>query len=114
MAGDSPAFAQPATHALILSKEQLFAQKDEHLFWCDTVRGRPCDPLALQRKFPDQWMAFLRANFRNPVDVAFTFGVTEKAADKWWHGIGGPQGSKVALAFAHFPTQACAFLSKVA
>lgn len=77
-------------------------------------RGRPCDPWALKRKFPEQWRAFLHAHFRNPTSVAFTFGVCEKAAQNWWDGVGGPQGSKVALAFSRFPDEARAYLSEAA
>jgi hypothetical protein len=65
--------------------------------------GRRVDPLAVAAAFPDRWMGFLRANFTGPVHVAHTFGVTEKAAQKWWTGIGAPHGSKVAVAAQLLP-----------
>jgi hypothetical protein len=54
--------------------------------------------LATYAAFPDRWQAFLRAHFRNAFEVAVFFSVTPKAAEKWWEGIGGPQGSKLAYA----------------
>lgn len=56
------------------------------------------DPLACYAGFADRWQAFLRAHFRSAFDVAVFFAVTPKAAEKWWDGIGGPQGSKLAYA----------------
>ena len=57
----------------------------------------PADPYAFARQFPDRWMAFLHAHYRDPVHVAYELGVTEKGAQKWWHGVGGPKGDLVAL-----------------
>lgn len=54
--------------------------------------------MAFYAAFPDRWRAFLHAQFRSPFEVAAFFSVTEKAAEKWWHGIGGPQGAKVTYA----------------
>lgn len=59
---------------------------------------RQCDPLAYYAHFPDRWQAFLKAHFRSAFDVAVFFNVTPKAAEKWWEGIGGPQGAKLAYA----------------
>lgn len=59
---------------------------------------RQADPLAYYAGFPDRWQAFLRAHFRTAFDVAVFFSVTPKAAEKWWDGIGGPHGSKLAYA----------------
>lgn len=64
---------------------------------------RQCDPLAFYAEFPDRWQAFLRAHFRNAFEVAAFFSVTEKAAEKWWEGIGGPQGAKLGYALAEIP-----------
>lgn len=61
-------------------------------------QGMACDPLRLRAVMPERWQAFLHAHFQSVQHVAFTFGVTEKAAAKWWEGIGGPQGDKVVLA----------------
>ena len=60
--------------------------------------GMPCDPLRLRAVMPDRWMAFLHAHFSGVEHVAFFFGVSDKAARKWWNGTGGPQGDKVVLA----------------
>lgn len=114
MAVDSHALDQPCTGTPVLSKEPLFEQKFRDGLGLDPVEGRRCDPFEVQRKFPDRWMAFLHAHFSGPAQVGFTFGVTEKAAEKWWHGMGGPQGAKVALAYSSYPVQARAFLSAVA
>ena len=108
MAVESPAFADRCTADVPVSNEPLFEQNSEHLF-----RGRATDLLAVQRMFPAQWMAFLRAHFVSSVHVAHFFGVTERAADKWWHGVNGPQGSKVALAYSEYPVQARAYLSVI-
>jgi len=54
--------------------------------------------------FPDLWSAFLRAHFRSPVDAASFFGVTERAARKWWEGVGGVTGARVVVALATIPT----------
>ncbi len=56
------------------------------------------DPVASYRRFPELWRAFLHAHFRTPGEVARAFAVSEKAAAKWWAGIGGPSGDKVAYA----------------
>ncbi len=63
------------------------------------------DPDDFARKFPAKWQAFLRAHFRNPVHVAYTFGVTDRAARKWWDGDGGPHGAKVAQAQVMYPAE---------
>lgn len=114
MAVDSPAFADRCTAGVPLSKEPLFEQKFQDVSGPDPVEGHRCDPFEVQRKFPDRWMAFLHAHFSGPAQVGFTFGVTEKAAEKWWHGVGGPQGAKVALAYSEYPVAARAYLSVVA
>lgn len=61
--------------------------------------GMPCDPHAIRRKFPGQWIGFLRAHFRDHVEVAFVFSVDEKTARHWWDGVTRPQGW--AVEFAH-------------
>lgn len=75
------------------------------------LMGRACDPLAFYRAFPDRWMAFLHAHFRDPIHVAFVFGVSDKAARKWWEGVGGPQGDKVGLALVIVPEAAAMLLA---
>ncbi|WP_131802325.1 hypothetical protein [Yoonia tamlensis] len=56
------------------------------------------------------WRAFLHAHYRNQIEVAYCYGVTEKAAEKWWLGIGGPNGAKVAIAYQTHPAGAATFL----
>jgi hypothetical protein len=63
------------------------------------------DPEAFAVAFPAKWQAFLRGHFRNPVHVAHVFGVTDRAARKWWDGDGGPGGAKVAQAQAMYPAE---------
>ena len=61
------------------------------------------DPEACYAAFPDRWRAYLHSNFRTARHVAQAFFVSEKAAQKWWDGIGGPTGGKVAFAVARDP-----------
>lgn len=56
------------------------------------------DPLACYAAFPERWRDFLRATFADAAEVAGFFRVSVKAAEKWWAGIGGAQGAKVAYA----------------
>lgn len=64
----------------------------------DQRSGEVVDLHRFRVAFNDRWMALLRARFDSPVQVACYFGVTERAAQKWWDGIGGPRGAQVALA----------------
>jgi hypothetical protein len=65
--------------------------------------GQSFDLVRFYADFPDRWMAFLRAHFPSPVAVAHHFGVTERAAEKWWNGVGGPRGDKLAVALVTVP-----------
>lgn len=56
------------------------------------------DPLACYAEFPERWRDFLRATFVDAAEVAGFFRVSVKAAEKWWAGIGGAQGARVAYA----------------
>ncbi|MFN7224453.1 MAG: hypothetical protein ACK4MS_10580 [Paracoccaceae bacterium] len=76
----------------------------------DLRSGQAFDLYRAGVEFPDLWMAFLRGHFANPVSVAFHFGVTERAAEKWWNGVGGPRGDKVAVALRTVPGAADALL----
>lgn len=76
----------------------------------DVRSGQEFDLHRAAAEFPDLWMAFLRAHFHNPVAVAYHFNVTERAAAKWWDGIGGPRGDKVAVALRTVPGAADALL----
>ncbi len=66
--------------------------------------GRVDDVIAFYAEFPDRWRAFLHAHFRDYRHVSAFFGVTEKAAQKWWDGIGGVNAGKMAYACATIPT----------
>lgn len=72
--------------------------------------GRPFDLDHFRHVYPDRWRAFLHAQFRSIDEVAVFFGVTDEAARKWWHGIGGPRGAQVSIAFTAFPSAAAEFL----
>lgn len=61
------------------------------------------DPHAFRRVFPDRWAAFLRAHHRDYIEVAYFYGVTERAARDWWEGVSGPRGAPVAVAALHHP-----------
>lgn len=69
------------------------------------VYGAPSrfDPHAFRRAFPDRWSEFLRAHHRDYIEVAYFYGVTERAARDWWTGISGPRGAPVAMAAAQHP-----------
>lgn len=56
------------------------------------------DPYAARRRFPELWARFLRESFRNHVQVAAVFGVSEKTARLWWEGTTAPQGWAVSWA----------------
>ena len=74
----------------------------------------PFDPHAFRRVFPERWAAFLRAHHRDPVEVAYIYGVTERAARDWWDGVTGPRGSVVAQAQAQRPEAFAAIFWPVA
>lgn len=65
--------------------------------------GRPFDMDGLRRVFRDRWAAFLKAHFRNSVEVAFFFGTDERTARQWLEGVNAPSGPFVARAVDTFP-----------
>lgn len=67
------------------------------------LSGRPCDPRAFQRLYPDRWSGFLRAHFRNSVEVAVFFDVDEKTARQWIEGVTGPRGWAASYACIAIP-----------
>lgn len=67
------------------------------------MSGRPFDLHHYRTIFPDRWSAFLRAHFRDHIHVAFMFGVSERAARKWWEGIGAPRAEFALAACKHIP-----------
>jgi hypothetical protein len=81
--------------------------------------GRPIDLVGYRRAFPDQWAAFLRAQFGyRPLLVAVFFDVTERTAFNWLNGAGGvPAGHFTTAAAAVFPrayAETCGPAAKVA
>ena len=60
--------------------------------------------------FAERWGAYIRANYRNLAHVCRVFGVSERAARKWWNGEGGAHGVNVAVASAEHPDQMPHFL----
>ncbi|WP_299558679.1 hypothetical protein [uncultured Sulfitobacter sp.] len=69
----------------------------------------PFVPFRVQRDFPDLWRDYLHAHFACIADVALAFGVTERAARRWWNGA-GPRGAFVAMALRLHPQTAPAYL----
>jgi hypothetical protein len=67
------------------------------------------EPYRILRDFPEQWQAYLWAHFGSINDAALAFGVTERAARRWWDGA-GPRGAFVAIALRLHPASAPAFL----
>jgi len=61
------------------------------------------DPFRVQKAMPARWQAFIRANFRDPHAVQVAFGVSERAARKWWRGEGGVNGAFVVHALQQWP-----------
>lgn len=73
--------------------------KSDHLANIARMKARKAiDPEACYAEFPDRWRAWLHANYRTSRHVAQAFCVSERAAQKWWDGMGGVNGGKVAYA----------------
>ena len=65
----------------------------------DLCSGAKFDLNGFYAGFNDRWAAYLRWRFvGGPIEVAAHFKISERAAQKWWQGIGGPRGDKLALA----------------
>ena len=64
------------------------------------------DPEEIHRSFPMRWQAYIRANFQNVGAVERAFGVSERAARKWWNGETGANGGHVAVAVQRDPETA--------
>lgn len=56
------------------------------------------DPLRFAAMAPDLWMAFLHRTCRGVPEVMVKYGVCERAARKWWEGVGGCRMDKVQIA----------------
>lgn len=76
----------------------------------DLCSGKSFDVNRFYADFPDRWMAFCQAEFPGPVAVASHFDITERAAEKWLGGIGGPRGDKAVFALITVPGAARALL----
>lgn len=73
--------------------------KADHLANIVRAKARASvDPAACYAAFPDRWRAWLHSNYRSSTHVAQAFSVSERAAQKWWDGVGGVNGGKVAYA----------------
>lgn len=80
----------------------------------DIYSGRRADPRSFQRLYPDRWHGFLKAHFRNSVEVAAFFDVTEKTARLWMEGCNAPRGWAVAYAVTRLPSAAKYLLAEAA
>lgn len=73
--------------------------KADHLAAIARRKAREAvDPDACYAEFPERWRSWLHRHFRSARHVAQAFGVSERAAQKWWDGVGGVNGGKVAYA----------------
>lgn len=79
-----------------------------------SCHGSRFDPHAFRRAFPEKWRSFLRAHHRSATEVAFFYGVTDRAARDWWEGVSSPRGAPVAIAAAKFPTGFALYLVEAA
>lgn len=70
------------------------------------IAGRPCDPRAFQRVYPDRWHQFLRAHFRSATEIACFFDVDERTARLWLEGSTAPRGWVVSFAVMAIPSAA--------
>ena len=62
------------------------------------ISRRVYRPEDVRARFTRQWSAWCRANFRNSVQLAAAFGVSEKTARLWLEEVNAPQGYAVACA----------------
>lgn len=67
---------------------------------------RRYNPHQVHTEFPDRWQAYIRANYRNLNHVCQVFGVSERAARKWWNGESGANGGYVGIAMQEHPVAA--------
>ena len=83
--------------------------RSDHLVNIRLLAARRANPLSFYCQFPDRWRDLMRAEFLDAGEVAGFFRVSQKAAEKWWHGLGGPNGDKLDYALRELP-RAYAFL----
>lgn len=67
------------------------------------LSGRPCDPRAFRRLYPERWAGFLSAHFRNSIEIAAFFDVDEKTARQWLNGVNAPQAWAASFAVVSIP-----------
>lgn len=77
--------------------------KSDHLINIRLLAARRANPLGFYVQFPDRWRDLLRHEFLDAAEVAGFFKVSQKAAEKWWHGLGGPNGDKLDYALRELP-----------
>lgn len=94
-------FPQTAPRAAAVSPDSLSGQMS-----ADVI---PLAPYRIQRDFPEQWQTYLHAHFDSIGAVALAFGVTERAARRWWQGA-GPRGAFVVIALRIHPQSAPGYL----
>ena len=103
---NAPAWAEDGTGARPASSGDMsggFAAQSRSPAPASALAGRPVDLHAYRRVFKTRWAGFLRAHFRNSLDVAVHFSVDEKTARLWLEGVNGPQGWVVAHALCSIP-----------
>lgn len=96
---------QTATSERAAATEPLSECQSEHL----SAQVISLDAYRINRDFPQRWQAYLRAHFACINDAALTFGVTERAARRWWNGAGS-RGPFVTIALRLHPVSAPAYL----
>jgi len=64
----------------------------------------------IRDEFPGRWRNFVRRNYRNPQHISRVFGVSERAARKWWSGEMGCKGAYVIAALVVHPEEAMRML----
>ena len=64
----------------------------------EMVAPRVFRPEDMRREFPDQWADWCCANFRDSVQLAAAFRVSEKTARLWMQRVNAPQGWAVVSA----------------
>lgn len=65
--------------------------------------GHSPDPRRYRALYPEKWHSFLRAHFRDAMQVGFFFGVSERTARDWFEGVTRSQGWAVAYAVETIP-----------
>jgi len=99
-AGVNSSCAEPRTPQARESSKVCAGKPSAEFFG---IGQRPFDLHRYRMLFPDRWMVFLHRNFRNPVHVAFMFGVSDRTARNWWDGVSAPRAEFALAACKHVP-----------